>query len=131
MVSPREALCPIVHHAYDVPCVMDCVFLRMGVCLGVSGGCPAAGISEDNLQRKVRKAEKWAAARHAKERFRFLHLGFNVLLVIRQRAVNVRRAAAYYRHFVLKRLFQGIRTAVQEEKCVPPLCLPSVSLVSP
>jgi hypothetical protein len=70
------------------------------------------------LQRKVRKAEKWAAARNAKERSRFLHLGFNVLLVIRQRAVNVRRAAAYYRHFQLKRLFQGIKFAIQEEKYV-------------
>lgn len=83
-------------------------FLRLGV----------PGVRDEVLQRKIRKAEKWTAARNAKERSRFLHLGFNVLLVIRQRAVNVRRAAAYYRHFQLKRLFQGIRFAVKEERYV-------------
>ena len=45
------------------------------------------------VARKEKKAQKWADIRFARERLRFLHLGFNVFQVIRQRAINVRKAA--------------------------------------
>jgi hypothetical protein len=70
------------------------------------------------MARKTRAAERWAAVRNARERIRFLHLGFNVLLVLRRRALNVQRAAQFYKHFQLKRLFRAIVWAVREEKCV-------------